>query len=292
MTTATRRSPAAAFLVTMRPRQWVKNTLVLAAPVFGAELGHPDVLARTAIAFVAFCLAASGIYLVNDATDVDLDRAHPLKRRRPVAAGELSRRTAYVGGGALLALSLLVAVSSGPDLLWVTGTYVVLSLCYCFWLKAEPVIDIAIVAAGFLLRAIAGGAAGGIYLSEWFLLAATFGSLFMAAGKRYAETQGADPALSRPSIARYSATYLRFVWTLSAGLLIMTYGLWAFELRGSHDSVLPALSMAPFILAVLRYAVDVDAGTASEPEEIALRDRVLQVLALAWVALVALAVYA
>ncbi len=174
------------------------------------------------------------------------------------------------------------------------AAYAVLSVAYCFWLKDEPVIDIAIVASGFLLRTVAGGAASGIYLSEWFLLAATFGSLFMAAGKRYAEMQAVDaePGLTRPSIARYSATYLRFVWTLSAGLLIMTYGLWAFELRGSDNSILPALSMAPFILAVLRYAVDVDAGTASEPEEIALRDRVLQVLALAWVALVALAVYA
>ena len=287
------RSTARALVVTMRPRQWLKNVLVLAAPLFGADLGNATVLADTAVAFVAFCLAASGIYLVNDATDAPLDRLHPVKRRRPVAAGELSRGTAYVAGAVLLALALLASAFSGPGLPVVVGCYVVLSLAYCFWLKAEPVADIAVVASGFLLRTIAGGVAGGIFLSEWFLLAASFGSLFVAAGKRYAEAQlpPQDAGTTRPSLQRYSTTYLRFVWTLSASVLIMTYGLWAFELRARNDSVLPAISTAPFVLAVLRYAVVVDAGEAGEPEEIRLRDRVLQALGLICVVLVALAVY-
>jgi decaprenyl-phosphate phosphoribosyltransferase len=290
---ASSRSTARALLVAARPRQWLKNVLVLAAPLFGADLGNPTVLADTAVAFVAFCLAASGIYLVNDAVDAPLDRRHPVKRHRPVAAGEVSLGTAYATGAVLLVLAMVASAYSGAGLPVVVGSYIGLSVAYCFWLKAEPVADIAIVASGFLLRTIAGGVAGGIFLSEWFLLAASFGSLFVAAGKRYAEAQLPENAdgTTRPSLQRYSTTYLRFVWTLAASVLIMTYGLWAFELRELDDTVLPALSTAPFVLAVLRYAVVVDAGEAGEPEEILLRDRVLQALGVVWVVLVAVAVY-
>ena len=277
-----------------RPRQWSKNLLVFAAPLLSGRFAEPDVLGNATIAFVAFTLAASGIYLINDVRDVDSDRAHPTKQRRPVAAGTLGPRTAARVGALLAVAALLVALVSGLPLVAVTATYLGLSLLYCFVLKDEPVIDIAIIAAGFLLRAIAGGAAAGIELSQWFLLAASFGSLFMAAGKRYAEIllvgQG-GPEL-RASLASYSPSYLRFVWTVSAGLLIMTYGLWAFELgEKAGGNWWYVASMAPFVLAVLRYALDVDRGTAEEPEELALRDRVLELFALCWLVTVAIAVY-
>ena len=277
-----------------RPRQWSKNLLVFAAPLLSGRFAESDVLGSAAIAFVAFTLAASGIYLVNDVRDVDSDRAHPTKRLRPVAAGTLAARTAVRVGALLAVAALLVALVSGLALVVVVAIYLGLSLLYCFVLKDEPVIDIAIIAAGFLLRAIAGGAAAGIELSQWFLLAASFGSLFMAAGKRYAEIllvgQG-EPA-SRASLASYSPSYLRFVWTVSAGLLIMTYGLWAFELgEQAGGNWWYVASMAPFVLAVLRYALDVDRGTAEEPEELALRDRMLEVFALCWLVTVAIAVY-
>ncbi len=277
-----------------RPRQWSKNLLVFAAPLLSGRFTEAGVLADAAVAFVAFTLAASGVYLVNDIRDVESDRAHPTKRLRPVAAGSLGARTAAWAGGALAAAALVVALLAGVDLVVVVAIYLTLSLLYCFVLKDEPVIDIAIIAAGFLLRAIAGGAAAGIELSQWFLLAASFGSLFMAAGKRYAEillvAQG-EPAL-RASLASYSPSYLRFVWTVSAGLLIMTYGLWAFELgEKAGGNWWYVASMAPFVLAVLRYALDVDRGTAEEPEELALRDRMLEVFALCWLVMVAVAVY-
>jgi decaprenyl-phosphate phosphoribosyltransferase len=277
-----------------RPRQWSKNLLVFAAPLLSGRFTEAAVLADAAVAFVAFTLAASGIYLVNDVRDVESDRAHPTKRLRPVAAGSLGARTAARAGAVLAATALLVALASGLDLVAVIAIYLTLSLLYCFVLKDEPVIDIAIIAAGFLLRAIAGGAAAGIELSQWFLLAASFGSLFMAAGKRYSEillvAQG-GPAL-RASLASYSPSYLRFVWTVSAGLLIMTYGLWAFELgEEAGGNWWYVASMAPFVLAVLRYALDVDRGSAEEPEELALGDRMLEVFALCWLMMVAVAVY-
>lgn len=266
---------------------------MLAAPVLSGGLRDASVLAAAAVAFVTFCLASSGIYFVNDARDVVLDREHPVKRLRPVAAGRVTVVQAYLVGAVLLVAALGLAAAWRPALFATVLAYVAFSLLYCFVLKAEPVIDIAIIASGFLLRAIAGGAAAGIELSQWFLLAASFGSLFVASGKRYAEITIAahQPGRFRPALARYTPEYLRFVWTLSAGILIMTYGLWAFELESVYRSSWTVISMAPFVLAVLRYAVDIDAGVAGEPEEIALRDRGLQALALAWVVCIGLARY-
>ncbi|MFD1049809.1 decaprenyl-phosphate phosphoribosyltransferase, partial [Kibdelosporangium lantanae] len=176
----------------------------------------------------------------------------------------------------------------------VIAIYEVIQLGYCFGLKHQTVLDLCIVASGFLIRAIAGGAATGIPLSQWFMLVTGFGSLFMVSGKRYAEIMLFEKtgAKIRASLAKYTPSYLRFVWATSAAVLIMSYGLWAFEIRvGGHHATWSSVSMIPFVLAVLRYAVDVDGGTAGEPEEIAMRDRVLQVLGLAWVASLALAVY-
>ena len=275
-------------LKAVRPRQWVKNLLVFAAPL--AALGGGDtydygfVLGRVSIAFVVFCMAASSIYLVNDARDVEADRAHPTKRFRPIAAGVLPIGMAY-GISAVLALgSLAISWWVRPQLAMVMAVYLVIQLAYCFGLKHQAVLDISILSSGFLIRAIAGGVAGGIPLSQWFLLVMAFGSLFMAAGKRYAELQLAERtgAKIRKSLENYTSTYLTFVWTLSATAVVVCYGLWAFERDGKTGSWF-VISMIPFTVAILRYAVDVDGGMAGEPEEIALRDRVLQLLALAWI---------
>ena len=282
----------------IRPRQWVKNVLVFAAPV--AALGddryaydYREVLVRVLLAFVVFSLAASCVYLVNDARDVEADRAHPTKRFRPIAAGIVPEWLAYilavVLGAASLALSWLVT----PNLALVMAIYIVIQLAYCFGLKHQPVIDICIVSSGFLIRAIAGGVAAGVPLSQWFLLMMAFGSLFMAAGKRYAELQLAERtgAKIRKSLESYTSSYLRFVWTLSATALVLCYGLWAFERDDTGGTSWFVVSMVPFTIAILRYAVDVDGGMAGEPEEIALKDRVLQLLAVAWIGTISAAVF-
>ncbi len=285
------RSPSTALVSALRPSQWVKNLLVLAAPVMSGQVTDSAVLGNTALAFVAFSLASSGNYLINDVCDLTADQQHPVKRLRPVAAGQVSPRRALVVGFGLVAASLGVAALVNLSLLLVVGIYACATGLYSWRLKHEPVLDIALVASGFLLRGVAGGVASHIALSEWFLLAAAFGSLFMAAGKRYAESLEEAPAEFRPALAAYTPTYLRFVWTVSAGVLIMTYGLWAFDLSAERDSILPVVSMAPFVLAVLRYAMAIDAGLAGEPTELSLRDRVLQVLALVWLGVAAAAVY-
>ncbi|WP_039794295.1 decaprenyl-phosphate phosphoribosyltransferase [Nocardia araoensis] len=277
----------------VRPRQWVKNVLVLAAPLAAGTATDVDVLAHVGIAFVVFCMAASGIYLVNDALDVEADRAHPTKRFRPIAAGVVPVNLAYLLSALLLGGSIAGSFLASWHLAVVMAVYIGIQLAYCFGLKHQAVLDICIVSSGFLLRAVAGGAAADIELSQWFLLIMAFGSLFMAAGKRYAELQIAlgTGAKIRKSLEYYTPTYLRFIWTLAATAVVVFYGLWAFQQDGIKDTNWFAISMIPFTIAILRYAVDVDGGEAGEPEEIALGDRVLQLLAIAWIGAVGVAVY-
>jgi decaprenyl-phosphate phosphoribosyltransferase len=280
----------------MRPRQWVKNVLVLAAPL--AALGsnmrydYVDVLVKVSIAFVVFCLGASAVYLINDVRDVDADREHPTKRLRPIAAGVVPEWLAYSLAAVLGVASLVASWWLSPNLALVMAVYLGMQLGYCFGLKHQAVIDICIVSSAYLLRAIAGGVAADIYLSQWFLLMMAFGSLFMVAGKRYAELQLAERtgAKIRKSLESYTSTYLRFVWTMSATAVVVCYGLWAFE-RDGHSGSWFKISMVPFTIAILRYAVDVDGGLAGEPEDIALRDRVLQILFLALIGTVGAAVF-
>ncbi|KDN16702.1 decaprenyl-phosphate phosphoribosyltransferase [Amycolatopsis rifamycinica] len=281
---------------TARPRQWVKNVLVFAAPffAFSKSTDRTGLLIDAIIAFVAFSLVASSVYLINDAIDVEADRAHPTKRNRPIAAGIVPVPVAYGAAVVFFLAGLGVSFAASWQLAVVLGVYEAVQLGYCFGLKHQPVVDLAIVGSGFLMRSIAGGVAGGIALSQWFLLVTAFGSLFMVAGKRYAEIMLFERtgAKIRSSLKKYSASYLRFVWATSAAILIMSYCLWAFEIRQTeHNSVWALISMVPFLVAVLRYAVDVDGGIAGEPEEIALKDRILQVLGATWVITLFLAFY-
>ncbi|GAB3575744.1 decaprenyl-phosphate phosphoribosyltransferase [Amycolatopsis endophytica] len=271
---------------TARPKQWAKNVLVFVAPFTAAQITNGSVLLDAVIAFVAFSLVASSVYLINDAVDVEADKAHPTKRNRPIAAGIVPVPAAYAAAVLFFGVGLALSFMASPQLAIVLGVYEAVQLGYCFGLKHQPVIDLAIVGSGFLMRSIAGGVAAGIALSQWFLLVTAFGSLFMVAGKRYAEIMLFERtgAKIRSSLKKYSASYLRFVWATAAAILIMSYSLWAFELReGSDQSIWPVISMVPFVVAVLRYAVDVDGGTAGAPDEIVLKDRILQVLGVLWV---------
>ncbi len=275
----------------MRPWQWIKNLLVVAAPLAAGKIFAPDVVVPTAIAFVAFCLMASAVYCINDAADVEADRLHPTKRTRPIAAGHLSVSAAIAAAAVLAGASLLLAWTTGWALVVLLTIYLALQVGYAKWFKHEPVIDLAVVVSGFLLRAVAGGLAAHLPISEWFLLVAGFGALFMVSGKRYSElhTIGSE-AGTRKALVRYSATYLRFVWSAAAAVTLVAYSLWAFE--QARHSVIPwhTASIAAFTLGMLRYAVDIDAGKASAPEDIVYGDRALQVIGLVWFVLVGLGV--
>lgn len=283
------RSAVRGLVRTARPHQWVKNVLVVAGPLAAGSIFEAHAIRAVVVAFVAFCLAASAIYLVNDALDVEADRAHPVKRNRPIAAGIISIRTAVATALVLALVALLGPWALGyPELVLVVAVYIVVQLAYCVNLKHQPVLDLAVVSSGFLLRAVAGGVAASVELSPWFLLVAAFGSLFMVAGKRYSEVHlvGEGNAVTRRSLEMYSQSYLRFVWSISAAATITFYCLWAFGLE-SEATVLAELSVVPFVLALLRYAVDIDRGAAGEPETIVLGDRVLQLLGVLWLGLFA-----
>ena len=279
----------------MRPKQWVKNVLVATAPLAAGQLFQPTVIGKVALAFVAFCLVSATVYLINDVRDVAEDRLHPRKRFRPIAAGELSPRVALilsaVTGVAGLALGFLVAPALGITLV----VYLGIQVLYSAFLKHLPVVDLAVVASGFLLRAIAGGVATGIALSQWFLLVAAFGSFFMVAGKRYSEMKAiGGEAGTRRSLTRYSESYLRFAWMLAAVMVLISYSLWAFEVREQEAAFgLPwtAISIAPFTLGLLQYALEVDTGNAGEPEEVVLQDRVLQGIGALWLVIISVAVF-
>jgi decaprenyl-phosphate phosphoribosyltransferase len=279
---------------TMRPKQWVKNLLVLAAPAAAGDLFDPPVLLRASVAFVCFCLAASGTYLLNDALDVEADRLHPKKRRRPIAAGVVPVLTAKVTAICLLVLSLVLALPvRDGQLALVVAVYVALTLSYSLWLKRSPVIELACVAAGFVLRAIAGGVATGVPLSDWFLIVASFGALGIVADKRFAELRDLEENSTshRAVLEHYSAPFLNHVRALAAGVASTAYCLWAFEKAAASDAGLAfRLSIIPFVLALLRYALRTEQGAGGAPEEL-LSDHTLQVLGALFCMLFAVGVY-
>jgi len=285
-----------ALVRTARPKQWTKNVLVFAAPAAAGVLDEPKHLVQTLVAFVAFCFAASGTYFFNDALDAHADRLHPTKQFRPVAAGHISERLAKVIAMILVVLGIAVAIPvQGGELAAVVAGYVVLTLTYSAWLKHEPVVDLGMVAAGFVIRAIAGGVATGVEISDWFLIVAGGASLFMVTGKRYAEQieLGDASGAHRATLTAYSRGYLSYVRAVASGVTIMAYCLWAFESAAKTGTqTWFEISIVPFVLAILRYAHVIEQGRGGAPEDIILSDRVLQVLGLLWAVTFAIGVYA
>jgi decaprenyl-phosphate phosphoribosyltransferase len=285
------RSTALALVKVTRPWQWPKNLLVLAAPVAAGRLLEPTVWWRAGLAMAAFTAVSGAVYIFNDLRDAAADRLHPTKRLRPIASGRL---------GLPAAVALMVVLAAGlplgwwlaPPLGWVLAAYLAVNLAYSLGLKHRPVIDLALVSSGFLLRAIAGGVSCDITLSQWFLLVAGFGSLFIVAGKRYSElvTVGSQ-AGTRPALAAYTPGFLRVVWVMAASLVIVSYSLWAFE-QGRPETGLPwdALSIAPFTVAILGYARLIESGRADAPERALARDPVFLAMATIWLACVLTAV--
>ncbi|MFG2025182.1 decaprenyl-phosphate phosphoribosyltransferase [Streptomyces sp. NPDC048825] len=279
-----------------RPRQWVKNILVVAAPAAAGELFSHHALTQVALCFVLFTACAIAVYLINDARDADADRAHPVKRHRPIAAGQVPVPVAYVVGAALAVIApAAAAVLCSPPTSALLMAYLGMQLAYCVSLKHVLVVDLVVVTTGFLMRAMIGGVALGIPLSRWFLITTGFGALFMVAAKRYSEAvqMAGKTGATRALLTEYTTGYLRFVWQLAAGVAVLGYCLWALEEGGLPPTgVLPwrQLSMVAFILAVLRYAVFADRGTAGEPEEVVLRDRPLALIGGAWLGMYALEV--
>lgn len=284
-----------------RPRQWPKNLLVFVAPAAAGVLHEPHQALVAFGAFVTFCVAASGTYLLNDSHDAASDRHHPDKRHRPVASGLVPVRVAATTGAALVLLSVAAGwLVAGWLLALVVASYVATTTSYSLWLKHVPVVEMAMVAAGFVLRAVAGGVATHVPLSSWFLVVTSFGALFVTAGKRMAEHAGLgdDRARHRSVLDDYDARFLRSTVTLSATVTVTAYCLWALDrssglvARAGHRSVWIGLTVIPVVVGVLVVLRLLDAGEGGAPEELLLHNRVLQVLGVIWLALFAVGLYA
>ena len=285
---------AAGLLRACRPKQWLKNLLVFAAPGTAGLLLDPGVLGRSVALFALFCVAASGTYLLNDVRDVDRDRPHDRKRHRPVAAGTVPVGLAGAPGTAFVLAAPLAVVPTGNwPLLAVLSGYLLLTGSYTLWLKNVIIGDIVAVAGCHVLRALAGGIAIGVPITSWFLIVVSLGALLVVTGKREAELRSPGNGGARATLAGYTLSYLTQVRTMASAAMIVTYCLWALESRpAGESSVFQAASIVPFIIVVLRYHLLVDRGVGEEPEEIALRDRPLQLCLAALIALIGLGIYA
>lgn len=270
----------------------MKNLLVVAAPGAAGVLTHPAVAARVAAAFACFCLLASCTYLLNDVRDREEDARHPRRRLRPIAARELSVRTAVILAVALGVAGLGAAFAVSLALGGVAAGYLLLTGSYSLWLRSIAVADIAAIAGCFVLRAMAGGAAAEVPVSRWFVMVTSFGALFLVSGKRYAELRNEGVASStRASLKAYSEGYLRLVMILAASVATAAYCLWAFQGRGQDGIIWYEMTVLPFVLWLLRYGLLIDQGAGQAPEELVLGDTFLMAMSGIWVALFACAVY-
>lgn len=284
-----------AILKEARPNQWTKNVLVFAAPGALGVLNQWDSLWKTLVMFAAFCLVASGTYYWNDIKDVEQDRLHPKKKFRPIASGAIPLNLARVIGTLLLVGGPLLAAAVRVQAGGVIALYAVLTIAYSTRLKHVALLDLAIVASGFVLRAMAGAAGTQTPMSNWFVLCTTFGSFFIVTGKRFAELveMGENAGSTRASLKSYTVSYLRQVLVVSCTATVVTYCMWAFENSTNSGESFPfhSLSIIPMVLALLRYLMVLENGGGGAPEEVFIRDRSLQFYGFVWILVYGLAVY-
>jgi 4-hydroxybenzoate polyprenyltransferase len=225
---AVNRNPWAALLSLARPSHWIKNAFVLAGVFFAEDWSNPDRLLAALAAFLAFCLAASGVYCINDVLDMKEDRAHPRKRERPLAAGEVSANAAFALAAALGAAALAVSLYAGPRLSACLGLYVLINFLYSRALKRMVLVDVFCIASGFIIRLLAGTWGIGVEPSQWFLLCTLNLSLFLGFSKRYAELIDGQRPLEEKRIVlkSYSPEFLRSLLAITLSATLITYGLY------------------------------------------------------------------
>jgi len=287
-----------ALLKTMRLRQWTKNAFVLAAVVFDRQLSisNPTPLLRSLAAVLLFCLISSSVYIINDLLDIQADRQHPVKRNRPIASGKLPIPVAIVAAVVFVITSLTLAYLLAPALALIILLYFVMNLAYSKWLKHIPMLDVLIIAAGFVLRVGAGVVVISVErFSPWLYVVMTLGALYIGFGKRRAElTLLNDKANAhRRVLEGYNLPLLDHLITIVSSSTILTYSLYTFSAPNLPDNHAMMLTI-PFVLyGVFRYMYLIHvAGKGGEPEELLLTDRPLQIDIVLWIASVLVIFYA
>jgi decaprenyl-phosphate phosphoribosyltransferase len=286
-------------ITALRPRQWTKNLIVFAAPLFAFSINRPSFLSSW-LAFVLFCCTSSSFYLFNDITDLESDRQHPLKCQRPIAAGLVSIPVAFGIAVALLGGSIILGWRHSPTLGATLIGYALLQIAYNLRLKHVVILDIIAIATGFILRACAGAAATGIVLSPWFLICTAMLALFLGIEKRKAELRLSKirGSKTRSVLTSYSLPLLtRLESTVTTGALL-TYALWSSGPQVNGASTPWMLLTLPFVLyGIFRYQLLSDpqqinwrsdtsldkGGHTERPEEILLKDRPILFTVISWV---------
>jgi decaprenyl-phosphate phosphoribosyltransferase len=273
-----------------RPRQWLKNAVVVIAPATAGALSRPGAVGALVVAFASFCLMSSATYLVNDVRDRESDRRHPRKRRRPVAAGQLAPRAAIRAAVMLGVTGLALAWSVRPALAGVLLGYALLTLTYTVWWRDVVLLDIVAVAGGFVLRAVGGAVAVDVSLSRAFLVVTSACALFLVAGKRYGElVRAGTRAPARATLRRYTTRGLRLLLSATTAVACLAYAGWA--LKRPAPGPWLSLSLIPFGLWLGRYGSLVRSGAGEAPEELVLRDGTLVALSLIWALLFTAGIY-
>jgi 4-hydroxybenzoate polyprenyltransferase len=279
-----RRSPAAALLVSLRPRQWTKNLLLLAGIVFAAEIGDASRWWRAVAAFAAYCAASSAAYLVNDLRDAASDRLHPVKRRRPIARGELSVRAATLTAAGLVLLAVVLLLPLGPTALAFLAAFAALQVVYTVRLKHVVLIDVMAIAALFVVRAAAGADAVDVRISPWLLVCTALLALFLALGKRRGELVlvGAERTPGRPVLEGYSLALVDQLVTTVAAATVIAYTVYALT---AHDTQLLAATIPFVVFGVFRYLLLLHrTGEGEEPENVLVSDPPILVTVALWAA--------
>jgi len=273
----------------LRPKQWVKNILLLAAPFAAGKIFQGSVLREVTEAFISFSLIASAGYIINDLKDVERDRNNIHKAHRPLASGALSVNAALVELAFCFIVGFLVAFQLSGYYQLALLIYFAMTAAYSFGLKHQPVVEFVIVAFGFTLRAIAGAAATHLPITQWFLVVTGFGSLVIVIAKRIAESTNTSHASMRPVIEQYPPIFLRFVLAVSASVTLTAFSLWAFGIseRGPYAQ----MALIPVCLGLFRYIWMLEKGEGERPEELLLKDVTLLLCSFATVLLLFLAVY-
>ena len=275
------------YLKLVRPKQFVKNLLIIAVPVSAGRIFEVEILTKTILTIVLFSLASAGIYIYNDFFDKEFDKRHLHKKNRPIAAGEVNETLSLILATVLILLSLIFSyLFIGIQMLILLIIYFVIQFFYFFIGKQIHTLEIFIVASGFVLRAIAGGVSTGIYISPWFNVLVGTTAIFIVAAKRYSEYINSSNFETRVVLKFYSAAYLRTIWETTLTASIILYILWSFNSSSSGFDTYSLLSTVPFVLILFFYAKKTDANKTEAPEEIIYKDKAILLLSFIWLLII------
>lgn len=309
------KKPLAYYILKLvRPRQWIKNFALFAAPVFGGQLFNENVFLNISIGFIAFCMLASATYVVNDLLDAQKDKLHPFKKMRPIASGNVTTAQAVILFVVLIVASLFLAFQISVFFFLIAIFYLILQLSYSLLFKGLVVFDILFIAAGYILRVLAGEVISGYHISVWLLLTTVSLSLFLAVGKRRSEltllrnVTGTHIADVRKSLSHYSDRLLDAYSMMFAASTLIFYSLFTF-LESSQgvrvpDVLLPEflpdylqrkwlmITILPVIYGVMRYLQDIyEKSEGESPDRVLLSDKSLLAAVILWGVLVMFVIY-